>query len=95
MNYLIYVSLFACFFSLIMSYIAIARVAKFVKSVHGLDWEAVATCLGDVATVKRSITRLNGRLNGMDNAMPTEFDWKQQAAKALAEPKPQERPRGG
>ena len=95
MNYLIYVSLFVCFISLLMSYIAIARVAKFVKSVHVLDWEAVATCLGDVATVKRSITRLNGRLNGMDNAMPTEFDWKQQAARALAEPKPPERPRGG
>jgi len=90
-----YVSFFVCFFSLFVSFIAIARVAKFSKSVHGLDWEAVATLLGDVATVKRSITRLNGRLNGMDNAQPTDFDWKQQAAKILAEPKQPERPRGG
>ena len=82
-----YVSLFACFFSLLVSLIAITRVAQFAKSVHGLDWEAVATLLGDVATVKRSITRLNGRLNGMDNAQPTNFDWQQQAAKVLTEPK--------
>ena len=95
MNILIYVSLFVSFIGLFLSCIAIARIAKFVKSVHGLDWEAVATCLGDVATVKRSITRLNGRLNGMDNAQPTDFDWKQQAARVLAEPKPPERPRGG
>jgi len=95
MNYLIYVSLFVCIFSFFLSSIAIARVAKFAKSVHGLDWEAVATLLGDVATVKRSITRLNGRLNGMDNAQPTDFDWKQQAAKVLSEPQKPEKPRGG
>ena len=94
MNIVIYVSLFVCLFSLFLSSIAIARVAKFVRSVHGLDWEAIATLLGDVATVKRSITRLNGRLNGMDNAQPTDFDWKQQAAKVLAEPK-QPQQRGG
>ena len=87
MNILIYVSLFACFFSLVLASIAIARVAQFAKSVHGLDWEAIATLLGDVATVKRSITRLNGRLNGMDNAQPTNFDWQQQAQKVLTEPK--------
>ena len=95
MNYVIYGLIFFTILNIIGLYIAIARVAEFRKSVHGLDWEAVATCLGDVATVKRSITRLNGRLNGMDNAMPTEFDWKQQAARALAEPKQPERSRGG
>ena len=88
MNIVIYVSLFVCFFSLLLSSIAIARVAKFVRSVHGLDWEAIATLLGDVATVKRSITRLNGRLNGMDNATP-QFDWKEQATRALSQPAPQ------
>lgn len=87
MNIVMYVSFFVCFFSLLVSFIAITRVAQFTKSVHGLDWEAVATLLGDVATVKRSITRLNGRLNGMDNAQPTNFDWQQQAAKVLTEPK--------
>ena len=92
MNIAIYLLGFACIINFILSAIAIARVARFVKSVHGLDWEAVATCLGDVATVKRSITRLNGRLNGMDNATP-QFDWKEQAARAMTQPK--DIPRGG
>lgn len=88
MNYVIYGLIFASILNIIGLYIAIARVAEFRKSVHGLDWEAVATLLGDVATVKRSITRLNGRLNGMDNATP-QFDWKEQAARTLAQPEPQ------
>jgi hypothetical protein len=88
MNFVIYGLIFASILNIIGLYIAIARVAEFRKSVHGLDWEAVATLLGDVATVKRSITRLNGRLNGMDNATP-QFDWKDQAARALLQPEPQ------
>jgi hypothetical protein len=88
MNIAMYILYFICFISLFVSCIAIARVANFAKSVHGLDWEAIATLLGDVATVKRSITRLNGRLNGMDNATPT-FDWKEQAARTLSQPEPQ------
>ena len=85
MNYVIYALCFLTLINLLGLYIAIARVAEFRKSVHGLDWEAVATLLGDVATVKRSITRLNGRLNGMDNLTP-QFDWKEQAARTLAQP---------
>lgn len=87
MNYVIYGLIFFTILNIFLSSIAIARVASFIKSVHGLDWEAVATLLGDVATVKRSITRLNGRLNGMDNATP-QFDWKEQAARTLAQPEP-------
>ena len=85
MNYVIYGLIFFTILNIIGLYIAIARVAEFRKSVQGLDWEAVATLLGDVATVKRSITRLNGRLNGMDNATP-QVDWKDQVANALAQP---------
>ena len=93
MNWLIYFSLFASFCAILLSSIAIARVAAWQKSVHGLDWEAIATLLGDVATVKRSITRLNGKLNGMDNAQPI-FNWQEQVTTALA--KPQKEPmRGG
>ena len=88
MNYVIYGLIFASILNIIGLYIAIARVAEFRKSVQGLDWEADATLLGDVATVKRSITRLNGRLNGMDNATP-QFDWKEQATRALTQPEPQ------
>ena len=87
MNIVIYVLCFATILNIALASIAIARVAKFARSVHGLDWEAIATLLGDVATVKRSITRLNGRLNGMDNATP-QFDWKEQAARTLAQPEP-------
>ena len=87
MNIVIYVLCFITFLNVIGLYIAFSRVAEFRKSVQGLDWEAVATLLGDVATVKRSITRLNGRLNGMDNATP-QFDWKEQATKALSQPEP-------
>ncbi len=87
MNYVIYGLCFATILNIIGLYIVIARVASFTKSVHGLDWEAIATLLGDVATVKRSITRLNGRLNGMDNATP-QFDWKEQATRALSQPEP-------
>ena len=88
MNIVIYVLCFATILNILLVSIAIARVAEFKKSVQGLDWEAVATLLGDVATVKRSITRLNGRLNGMDNATP-QFDWKEQATKVLSQPEPQ------
>lgn len=87
MNIVIYVLCFATILNILLVSIAIARVAEFKKSVQGLDWEAVATLLGDVATVKRSITRLNGRLNGMDNATP-QFDWKEQATRALSQPEP-------
>ena len=87
MNYVIYLLCFIAFINICLASIAIARVAKFARSVHGLDWEAIATLLGDVATVKRSITRLNGRLNGMDNATP-QFDWKEQAARTLSQPEP-------
>jgi len=88
MNIIIYVLCFVTFINILLASLAIARVAKFARSVHGLDWEAIATLLGDVATVKRSITRLNGRLNGMDNATP-QFDWKEQATKVLSQPEPQ------
>ena len=93
MNILIYVSFFVCFISLLISLYAIARVDRTSKSMKDLDWDAVATLLGDVATVKRGITKLNGRLNGWDNEKP-KFDWAEQAAQALAK---EEKPvfRGG
>ena len=44
----------------------IARVTKFNKSLKGLDWQAVADITGDIGAVKRSIQRLNNRLNGLE-----------------------------
>ena len=83
MNWLIYISLFGSFSAIFLSAIAIARVAKWSRSVHDLDWEAVAALIGDVGAVKKSITRLNGRLSGMDNATP-KYDWEQQIAEHYA-----------
>jgi hypothetical protein len=91
MNIAIYVSCFIAIISFLLASLAIVRVAKFDKSVVGLDWEAVATLLGDVATVKRSITRLNGRLNGMDSP---KYDVEQEIARAMTQPV-QQKPRGG
>jgi hypothetical protein len=93
MEIAIYIFSFCSFLSFIVSFIAIARVAQWQKSVHGLDWEAIATLLGDVAVVKRSITKLNGRLNGMDNAQPN-FNWQDQVNSALTKPT-REPTRGG
>jgi len=83
MNYIIYIALFCSIFAVFTSFIAIARVARWSRSVHDLDWEAVAALIGDVGAVKKSITRLNGRLNGMDNATPN-YDWEQQIAEHYA-----------
>lgn len=80
MNITIYVLSFAVFLNFLFTLIAIARVAKWRKDLAGLDWEAVATLLGDVATVKRSIVRLNGRLNGMDSP---KYDVEQEINAAL------------
>jgi hypothetical protein len=61
MKIAIYVLCFATFINFLLLGIAIARLVNLQKSLIGLDWEAVATLLGDVAVVKRSITKLNGR----------------------------------
>ncbi len=77
----IYLLSLAVILNFLVTSIAIVRVARWRKDLTGLDWEAVATLLGDVATVKRSITRLNGRLNGMDSP---KYDVEQEIAKAMA-----------
>lgn len=91
MNIAMYVFYFIAIISFLTSLLAIARVAGLLKTMHGLDWEAVATLLGDVATVKRSITRLNGRLNGMDSP---KYDVEQEIARAMQQ-KPDTRIKGG
>ena len=94
MNAIIYIALFGSILAIFLSAIAIARVAKWSRSVHDLDWEAVAALIGDVGAVKKSITRLNGRLNGMDNATPT-YDWEQQIAEHVASKQNETRRMGG
>lgn len=84
MNWIIYIALFGSFLAIFLSAIAIARVARWSRSVHDLDWEAVAALTGDVGAVKKSIQRLNGRFNGLDNAAPS-YDWEQQIAEHYAQ----------
>ena len=71
MIYAFYVSL-ACNFAVFGMFLyVIARVAKFSKSLKGLDWQAVADITGDIGAVKRSIQRLNNRLNGLEKTAST------------------------
>jgi hypothetical protein len=66
MIYAFYVSL-ACNLAVFGMFLyVIARVAKFNRSLKGLDWQAVADITGDIGALKRSIQRLNNRLNGLE-----------------------------
>ena len=47
------------------------RVAKFFQQTQALDWQSVADITGDIGALKRSIQRLNNRLNGMEKTAST------------------------
>jgi hypothetical protein len=47
-----------------------ARLGKLERALVDLDWEALAGLVGDVAVLKRTIQKLNMRLNGMESADP-------------------------
>lgn len=46
------------------------RLGKLERALGDLDWEALAGLVGDVAVLKRTIQKLNMRLNGMETADP-------------------------
>ena len=50
---------------------AIARVGRFISNTEKLDWEQVATITGDIGALKKSIQRLNNRINGMEAHDPS------------------------
>lgn len=62
------VGLFVVF---VMCLIALARIGKFMKATQDLDWEAVAAITGDIGGVKKSLQRVNNRINGMESADPS------------------------
>jgi len=65
------IALTACnFIVFAMLLIARARVVSAEKSLRELDWETLANLTGDVATVKKTIQKLNNRLNGMEAKDP-------------------------
>ncbi len=71
MEYVVY-TLIGCNLIVIALFIrAAARVAKLENALRDMDWEALANLVGDVATLKRTIQKLNMRLNGMESADPT------------------------
>lgn len=45
---------------------ACARIMRYEKATRGLDWQAIADITGDIGALKRSIQRLNNRLNGLE-----------------------------
>jgi hypothetical protein len=62
---LLYGSFFIAILALFLSLYAWGRVAQFIKSTEGLEWDAIANITGDLATTKKTIQTLNNRLNGM------------------------------
>jgi len=62
------VGLFVVF---VLCLIALARIGKFLQSSEDLDWEQVASMTGDIGALKKSIQRLNNRINGMESRDPS------------------------
>lgn len=54
----------------VMCLFARAHVNSASKALNELDWEQTAALTGDMATVKKSIQKLNNRLNGMEAKDP-------------------------
>ena len=65
MDFILYFASAFAFLSFICSLYALARVGRFIRATDELSWDAIASITGDLATVKKSIQTLNGRLNGM------------------------------
>ena len=65
------IALFICNLAVfVMCLIARAHVVSASKALNELDWEQTASLTGDMATVKKSIQKLNNRLNGMEAKDP-------------------------
>lgn len=54
-----------------MGLYALARIGKMLNATDNLDWEQIATMTGDIGALKKSIQRLNNRINGMEAKDPT------------------------
>lgn len=71
LKFALFVSMACNCFVLGMFLIVRARVAKFFQQTQALDWQSVADITGDIGALKRSIQRLNNRLNGMEKTAST------------------------
>lgn len=59
------------FIVFVMVLIALARIGKMLKASGELDWEQVASMTGDIGALKKSVQRLNNRINGMESRDPS------------------------
>jgi len=79
-------ALFLGFFAVLgLSLIALARVGKFMAASENLDWEQIANITGDIGALKKSVQRLNNRINGMEAKDPSAL-LQQIAAAQMAKP---------
>lgn len=70
MDYVIYTLIGSNLLAFSMLLYARARLGKLERALGDLDWEALAGLVGDVAVLKRTIQKLNMRLNGMETSDP-------------------------
>lgn len=49
-----------------LSLIALARIGKMLKVSENLDWDQIAAMTGDIGALKKSLQRVNNRINGME-----------------------------
>lgn len=73
---------------------------RYEKATRGLDWQAIADITGDIGALKRSIQRLNNRLNGLEKTSSTpdalaELALLHQQQQANVTPIQQQRANGG
>ena len=54
-----------------MSLIALARVGKMLKVSEELSWDQIAAMTGDIGAIKKSLQRVNNRINGMEASDPS------------------------
>jgi len=55
----------------VMVLIALARIGKMLRASEELDWEQIASMTGDIGALKKSVQRLNNRINGMESRDPS------------------------
>lgn len=50
-----------------------ARVRANEKALDALDWETLANLTGEVGAIKRSLQKVNNRINGMTSSDPVQM----------------------
>lgn len=54
-----------------LSLIALARIGKMLKVSENLEWDQIASMTGDIGALKKSLQRVNNRINGMEASDPS------------------------